>query len=235
MTEKKDNLPVTQLKALIEFRKHNEAPVDTMGCHTLGETERPNIYRFQTLISLILSAQTRDQQTSKAVKNLQQMKGGLTPEVLASKTEEEISPLIQPVGFYQKKAGNIIKVAQICRDKYNSDIPKAFEELTSLPGVGVKIATLTMNVAWKQRSGIGVDVHVHRIANRIGWCHTSKPDDTEKELQKIFPKEYWEPINRTLVGFGQTFCNAKSPKCDFCPIFKTCKLSQNDIEESGSD
>lgn len=216
--------PVEQLQALIDYRAKNQAPVDTMGCSKVGDTSDPKLYRFQTLIALMLSAQTKDQITAKAVENLRTLEGGLTPSVLASQKKETVEELIRQVSFFRNKAERIIKVAGICDRDYNGDIPDTIESLVALPGVGLKMATLAMGHAWKKNIGIGVDVHVHRIANRLGWVKTKHPDETEVELQKVFPKELWEPLNETLVGFGQTICAAKKQLCDECPIHDTCKF-----------
>ena len=215
--------PVDQLRALIAFREKSEAPVDTMGCSKVGDKTDPKLYRFQTLIALMLSAQTKDPITAKAVENLRTLKGGLTPSSLAAQKKETVEELIRQVSFYRNKAERIIKVAGICEKDYDGDIPNTLESLVALPGVGLKMATLCMQSAWQQDIGIGVDVHVHRIANRLGWCKTDHPDKTELELQKVFPKELWRPLNETLVGFGQTICAAKKQRCEECPINDTCK------------
>jgi endonuclease-3 len=93
------------------------------------------------------------------------------------------------------------------------------------------MATLAMVHAWHEDVGIGVDVHVHRIANRLGWCATTQPEKTEAALQAVFPKELWEPLNETVVGFGQTICAARKPKCSHCPIADTCR-SRADLEDA---
>ena len=213
-----------QLKTLIEFRKNFEAPVDQMGCAYLGDKIDPKTYRFQTLIALMLSSQTKDQETSKAINKLKTLPGGLNASTLSNTNPDIIFSLISNVGFANKKKNYIIEVAKICQRDFNGDIPSSFEGLTSFSGVGIKMATLAMAHCWNQQIGIGVDVHVHRISNILGWVKTKNPDDTEKSLQLLFPKELWEPINHTLVGFGQTICNAKKPKCEICPINSTCKF-----------
>lgn len=93
------------------------------------------------------------------------------------------------------------------------------------PGVGVKIAMIYMNVVEGKQEGIGVDTHVHRISNRIGWVKTEDPNSTEKSLQSVFPKNLWKEMNIALVGFGQLICNAKKPLCGECPVNKQCKSS----------
>lgn len=81
------------------------------------------------------------------------------------------------------------------------------------PGVGVKIAMIYMNVVENKQEGIGVDTHVHRISNKLGWVKTEDPNTTEQKLQHVFPKKFWKEMNIALVGFGQLICNAKKPLC----------------------
>ena len=215
---------LSQLKTLIEFRKKNPAPVDTMGCHVQGTAEDPADQRFQILIGLMLSSQTRDQMTNQAMNNLKQLKGGCTALSLSSTPEEAIIEKIRCVGFYKTKAGRVKKVAQYCLTNHNGDIPRDYDELLTLPGVGVKMATLAMSACWNVSQGIGVDVHVHKIANRLGWVDTKTPLQTEKKLQELFPKEMWNDVNETLVGFGQTVCKAK-PLCNKCPLKDSCSFA----------
>ena len=232
--KKSEPLHIQQLNKIIEFRKQNEAPVDE---ESHCEKEKDSVFRFQTLIGLILSSQTRDQQTTNAILSLQTLKGGFTPENVAIQTKQTIKELIKSVSFANTKADRIIEVAQICRDQYKNDIPETYEKLLELPGVGPKIATLTMTMAWKEVVGIGVDVHIHRISNRIGWVSTKKPEQTAKKLQEMFPKELWDPLDVALVGFGQVFCSAKKPKCQDCPISSTCSFNSgaSDIEDTYSE
>ena len=231
--------PIKQLQALIEFRKTSTAPVDTMGSGEVGDKSDPKLYRFQTLISLMLSAQTKDEYTAEAIGNLKKgLKGGLTAKSLGSANEATVQEMIRKVGFAKTKSGRIIQAAQLCDRDYDGDIPSTMEGLTAIKGVGIKMATLAMQHAWNEQIGIGVDVHVHRIANRLHWVHTNSPEQTEVELQKVFPQELWRPINKTLVGFGQTVCGAVKQKCEICPISKSCPYyngidydEEDDIED----
>ena len=94
-----------------------------------------------------------------------------------------------------------------------------------LPGVGPKMAYLCMQHAWKSNVGIGVDVHVHRISNRLGWVRTKKPEETRRDLEEWLPKEYWDSINLMLVGFGQTICTPMAPRCSQCKVNHLCPSS----------
>mmetsp|Transcript_31607 Transcript_31607/g.55578 ORF Transcript_31607/g.55578 Transcript_31607/m.55578 type:complete len:235 (-) Transcript_31607:195-899(-) len=114
------------------------------------------------------------------------------------------------------------QTAEILRRDYAGDIPKTVQEMCKLPGVGPKMAYLCMQSAWGENAGIGVDVHVHRIVNRLGWVKTKEPEQTRKALEDWLPKEYWTEINPMLVGLGQTTCKARRPQCEKCIVSGLC-------------
>lgn len=116
------------------------------------------------------------------------------------------------------KTKYIKQAAEILRDKWDSDIPNTIEGLTSLPGVGPKMAYLCMSAAWGRDEGIGVDVHVHRITNLWGWHKTKQPEETRAALESWLPREKWHDINNLLVGFGQTICLPVGRKCGDCKL-----------------
>lgn len=116
-------------------------------------------------------------------------------------------------------------------DEYEGDIPSTIEGLTKLPGVGPKMGYLALKIAWNKVDGIGVDVHVHRICNRLQWVSTKTPEETRVALESWLPKEYWFHINLLLVGFGQQICGS-SPKCEQCKLKNNCPASEcRDIED----
>lgn len=164
------------------YREKEKAPVDTMGCERLAEKDAPPlVQRFQTLIALMLSSQTKDTVTSVAVWKLQaELPGGLNLDSILNVEEATLDKMISTVGFHTKKAGYIKRTAVILRDQYGGDIPDTIEGLVSLPGVGPKMGYLTLQVAWNKNIGIGVDVHVHRITNRLGWVKTNTPEETRE-------------------------------------------------------
>ncbi|MES1903095.1 MAG: Endonuclease III-like protein 1 [Paramarteilia canceri] len=180
----------------------------------------------------MLSSQTTDQMTSKAMSNL--LKYGLTIENLLTAEKEEVKSMISSVGFANRKTEYICKVAEILKHQYNSDIPDNIDELVKLPGVGPKMAYLAMQCAWSNCQGIGVDVHVHRIANRLCWTgkyKTSTPEQTRIALENNIPKNKWSEINKLLVGFGQTVCKSSKPLCSQCPLSSTCPYLNPDIKD----
>lgn len=203
-----------------EMRKKVLAPVDTMGCESLAERNRSPIdRRLQTLIALMLSSQTKDTVTAVAMKTLQDnLEGGFNLAALLTVEPERLNELIAKVGFHNNKTKYIKATAEILRDRFNGDIPDTIEGLVSLPGVGPKMAYLTMSAAWGRDEGIGVDVHVHRITNLWGWHKTRNPEETRAELESWLPKEKWHDINHLLVGFGQTICLPVGRKCNECVL-----------------
>ena len=150
-------------------------------------------------------------------------KFGLTPEHIVQTSEEELQDLIKPVGFYKRKAGYLKRATEMLIEKYDGDIPDTIEELVKLPGVGPKMGYLALKVAWNKTDGIGVDVHVHRISNRLQWVHSDTPEQTREQLEAWLPKKYWFDINLLLVGFGQQIC-ASNPKCDKCKLTGLCPV-----------
>lgn len=146
-------------------------------------------------------------------------------------SEEDLKKLIYPVGFYVRKAGYIKRATAILLKDYDGDIPDTIEGLVKLPGVGPKMGYLTLQVAWKKMDGIGIDVHMHRICNRLHWVNTKTPEETRVALESWLPKEYWREINPLIVGFGQQICGSK-PKCKECKLRTMCPSSEaKDIED----
>lgn len=204
------------------MRKRVLAPVDTMGCESLAEDHAsPRDQRLQTLVSLMLSSQTKDIVTAAAVKSLQKnLPGGLCLDSLLEVEPQRLNQLIEKVGFHNNKTKFIKAVAVILRDEYGGDIPDTIAGLVALPGVGPKMAYLCMSAAWHRDEGIGVDVHVHRITNLFGWHKTSTPEQTRSELESWLPKDKWHGINHLLVGLGQTICLPVGRKCGECDLAK---------------
>lgn len=175
---------------------------------------------FLVLISCILSLRTKDETTYPAT--LRMLKLGRTPEDFASMEEETLSQAIYPVGFYRNKARQIIELSKELVEKYDSKVPSEIDELVKFNGVGRKTANLTLAKGF-QIPAICVDVHVHRISNRLGYVSTKTPDETEMELRKKLPKKYWLDINTILVTHGQNICKPQRPLCERCCISKYCK------------
>jgi len=176
---------------------------------------------FSILIGTILSARTKDETTTKAVKAL--FLKYKNPEELANAKVKDVEKIIKSIGFFRVKSKRIIEVAKIIHKKYKDKVPDDLDTLVQLPGVGRKTANCVLVYAF-EKPAIPVDIHVHRISNRLGLVETKNPEDTEQELMKKIDKKYWIEINDTFVMYGQNICKPISPMCDVCKIRKTCKF-----------
>ena len=174
---------------------------------------------FRILIATILSARTKDENTTKAADKLFKVYG--TPQKLAKAKVKDVEKMIKSVGFYHVKSRRIINAANIILSKYHGKVPANIEQLTDIPGVGRKTANCVLVYAFEEPA-IPVDTHVHRISNRLGLVDTKTPEETEMELRKKVPKKYWLPINNTFVMYGQNICKPISPMCNVCKIRKNC-------------
>jgi endonuclease-3 len=182
---------------------------------------------FQILVTTILSARTKDENTEKASEQL--FSEYKTPKQIASAPLKEIARLIKPSGFYKNKARHIKKTAKMILEKFGGKVPQTMEELMRLPGVGRKVAGCVLVYAFGIPA-LPVDVHVFRVAHRIGFAEAKTPEKTEKELEKIIPKEYWIVVNELLVLHGQNVCFARKPDCGRCPLRDLCDYYKNKIK-----
>lgn len=183
---------------------------------------------FRVLIRTILSQRTRDENTDAATALL--FSKFSTPESIAYAPVDELEVLIKKAGFYHVKSRRIKEVSRIIHEDYDDIVPDDLNELLSLPGVGRKTANCVLVYGFHE-DAIPVDVHVHRISNRIGIVNTKTPDQTESELMRTVPKKYWLPLNDLFVQFGQTICRPIGPKHEVCPIADVCDY-YHEMEES---
>ncbi|MCK5268177.1 MAG: endonuclease III [Spirochaetes bacterium] len=174
---------------------------------------------FAILIATILSARTKDSTTGEACSRI--LKTADTPEKMIELSRDKIEKLIYPVGFYRVKSSNVLKTSQMILDKFQGKVPDTIDELVTLPGVGRKTANLVLTHGFK-KPAICVDIHVHRISNRLGYIETSTPYETEMLLREILPKEHWMIYNDLLVAYGQNICTPISPWCSKCPVADMC-------------
>ena len=173
------------------------------------------------LIGTILSARTRDENTSAVVREL--FARYKSARSLAQAKVSDVEKIIKSTGFYHVKAKRVIEVASLIDSKYSGKVPDTLDELLKLPGVGRKTANCVLVYAF-EKPAIPVDTHVHRISNRLGLVQTKTPEETELELMKKIQKKYWLKINDTFVMYGQNICKPISPMCDVCKIKKECNF-----------
>ncbi len=214
-----------------EFKAHDSPIIELIE----AQTHDP----FCVLVGTILSARTKDQCTTGAVRRLfavRKADGPFAPEDLARLTVPQIEKLIFPVGFYHEKARHLKALPAALERSFPEGFAAAgrgltrldefnalVERLCELPGVGRKTANLTVAVGF-DLPAVCVDVHVHRITNRLGLVDTKTPLETEMALRKLLPMKYWKTWNSHLVSFGQTRCGPLRPRCDGCPIARFCRV-----------
>jgi len=172
---------------------------------------------FLLLISCILSLRARDTVTLPVSLNL--FKHVRTPQDIVAIPLQKLEELIYPVGFYKRKSRQIKQISTLLLNMYDGKVPDTEKALLALPGVGIKTANLVLSMAF-DIPAICVDIHVHRISNRLGLVTTQTPEQTEKELKKILPKKYWIEWNKLLVLWGQNVC----PRLQLCELCDTAQL-----------
>jgi endonuclease III len=197
------------------LKRHYESVASPLAAFQAVRTRDP----FRVLVSALLSSRTKDETTTEAVRRL--FAAVRTPEDLARLPRRRIERLIYPVGFYHTKAGHLRALPRALRALTGGTVPATVEDLVRLPGVGRKVANLVVAEAF-DRPAVCVDVHVHRICNRLGLVRTASPFETEMALRRTLPQRYWKRINAYLVAFGQTVCLPRGPRCGECTIRRWC-------------
>ena len=175
---------------------------------------------FKILVGTLLSARTQDATTHAASARL--FRAARTPRAMAKLSVEEIERLIYPVSFYRNKARYVKATCEALVSEHGGIVPNTMEALVRLPGVGRKTANLVMTLAFASRKNICVDIHVHRISNRLGWVTTRHPEETEMALYRVTPKRWWPFINLYLVTWGQNVCRPVYPRCGACVLSRHC-------------
>ncbi len=174
---------------------------------------------YLVLICCILSLRTNDKTTYPCAMRMLEL--GKTPKAIGALDVDTLSRAIYPVGFYQNKAEQIINLSKELVEKYNSKVPDEIEQLIKFKGVGRKTANLVLTKGFN-KPAICVDVHVHRISNRLGYVETKNPEETEFALREKLPVKYWIDFNTLLVTHGQNICKPTRPNCAECSIEKYC-------------
>lgn len=174
---------------------------------------------FRVLVACIISLRTKDEVTYPATARL--FARARTAAAMARLQPKTIASLIYPAGFYRRKAEQIREISRRLAREHAGRVPNDLDALLEFPGVGRKTANLVITLGFNA-PGICVDIHVHRIANRLGWLETAHPDETEVALRETLPARWWIPINETLVRHGQQVCRPQSPICSACSVRRSC-------------
>lgn len=181
---------------------------------------------FQLLVATLLSARSKDSTTIPLVKRM--FAEFPKPENYITIDIRKLEKMIYGIGFFRVKARNVKELSKILLEKYHGQVPGTLEELISFPGVGRKTANCILNYVF-HKPAIAVDIHVHRISNRLGLVKTKIPEETEEALQKIVPRSSWHQVNRLLVNHGQRICFPRNPQCSFCSVQKYCKFGKKKL------
>ena len=179
--------------------------------------EKPDA--FKILISCLLSLRARDESTERVSAKLFAVVD--SPEGILKIPTKKLEELIFSSGHYKKKTCVLKHVSNELIKRFNRKVPSSKEDLLSIKGIGPKTANIVLAFAFGELV-LPIDTHCHRIPNRLGWVKTSRPEDTEKVLEKILPKKYWREFNGIFVLFGKTICQPVSPWCSKCPVVEYC-------------
>ena len=191
------------------------------------KTELKYINQYTFLISVVLSAQSTDVSVNKVPTDL--FKIAKNPKEMLDLGEKNLKKFIKTIGLYNSKAKNIILLSKQIIEKYNSKIPKEFDKLVSLPGVGNKTASVYQNAILKLPR-IAVDTHVFRVSNRLGFVRTKTADQTQLQLEKIIPKKWKTNAHHLLIFHGRRVCKSQNPSCDQCLLNKWCSYNQDNLK-----
>ncbi|OVE74651.1 hypothetical protein BVX95_01605 [archaeon D22] len=174
---------------------------------------------FKILIATVLSVRAKDAATIRVVEKMFSIYD--TPKKILEAPIEILEDLIRPIGFFRIKTQRIKELSKQLIEIHDSKVPSDEDNLLSLTGVGRKVANCVLVYSF-DKDAIPVDIHVHRISNRIGVINTKTPEESESELMRILPKRYWKIINEKMVLLGQQVCKPISPKCSLCNLNLVC-------------
>ena len=175
---------------------------------------------YELLVAVVLSAQCTDERVNKITKEL--FKEYNTPEKMITLSQEELEKRIFSCGLYHSKAKNILSLSKALLEKFDGKVPENLTDLRTLDGVGRKTANVVYSVAFNGQA-IAVDTRVFRVANRVGLVKANNPLKTEMGLMKILDKKNWSRSHHYLIYLGRSFCKAKNPDCENCPILEECE------------
>jgi len=172
------------------------------------------------LVATILSAQCADEKVNEVTKSL--FKAFRSPEDYANAEIRELEEKIRPTGFYRRKAQFIKQTSRTLVQRFNSEVPRTMDELTSLEGVARKTANIVLSNAYGVVEGIAVDTHVLRLSRRLGLTKSKVRERIEEDLMRITPREHWFELSNLLIAHGRSVCSAKKPNCEECVLAALC-------------
>lgn len=174
---------------------------------------------WQLLVATVLSAQTTDENVNKVTPVL--FEKWPSPEDLAGADIEEIEEVVYSTGFYRQKSKSILSLAMDLVEKFEGEVPRDLDQMTTLRGVGRKTASVVLAEAWNLPA-IAVDTHVKRTTNRLGLTRETDPVKIEKRLCALYPEKDWSGVSMRFIQFGRDYCDARRPRCWECPLADRC-------------
>ena len=182
--------------------------------------------KFTLLVSVVLSAQCTDFNVNNVTKKIYLKYN--KPEHFVKLGRKKIEKLIKSIGLFRNKAKSVYLLSKQLIKKHNGKVPKNFEDLYALPGVGRKTANVVLNEGFGLPT-IAVDTHIFRVSNRTSLAPGKNPDQVEQALYKVVPKKYLKNSHHLLLLHGRYICKARTPSCKRCIIIRYCKYSQKEI------
>ena len=182
--------------------------------------------KFTLLISVVLSAQCTDVNVNNVTKNIYPKYN--KPDHFVKLGRKKIEKLIKSIGLFRNKSKSVYLLSKQLIEKHNGKVPKNFDALHALPGVGRKTANVVLNEGFGL-STIAVDTHIFRVSNRTKLAEGKNPDQVEQALYKVVPNKYLKDAHHLLLLHGRYTCKARSPSCNKCVIIKFCKYSQKEL------
>jgi len=180
---------------------------------------------LELLVAVILSAQCTDQRVNAVTKTL--FRKYRSAKDYAAVAQEELEQDIRSTGFFRNKAKSIRACCSILAEQHGGNVPESMEELVVLPGVGRKTANCVLGSSFGQNSGIVVDTHVKRLAERLGLSPEKDPDKIEMDLMELVPREHWHEFGILLILHGRAVCDARKPRCPDCVLRRECPSAEN--------
>lgn len=206
-----------ELELMRDLRRNRDAPVDMLFTPSIADDSASlDTKGFHVFVAVFLSSQTRDEVTAAAMQRLKAGVGGLTIQSVAAARAKTLAKLLSPVAFHNTKAKHLKEIVRSLMRDYGGKVPVDADDLCDLPGIGPKMAHIIVSILTGHPQGIGIDVHVHRIANKLGWVCSKDPEGTRLQLQNMLPYQEWSDVNVVMVGLGQQM-NSARPK-----IFQRC-------------
>jgi endonuclease III len=175
---------------------------------------------FQLLIATILSAQCTDVRVNQVTETL--FKKYPDPKAFAYATPSELEQEIRPTGFFRNKTKSVMGASKAIIEKFGGEVPRTMEEILTLPGVARKTANVVLGTAYGISSGVVVDTHVQRIANRLDLTGNEDPKKIEQDLMQVIPKDKWILFSHQIIWHGRRICQARKPKCAECNLESLC-------------